>query len=110
MYWSPHFAVGGNMLNKIIFAVFIATLIYQQVSLAADPTTTTQQAAPNENDLSSHKHYTNSDGQIIHSPAKSKSGAVPNGATAQCGDGSYSFSQHHRGTCSHHGGVANWLN
>ncbi|WP_182058833.1 DUF3761 domain-containing protein, partial [Pantoea sp. ME81] len=24
-------------------------------------------------------------------------------------DGSYSFSTHHRGTCSRHGGVAEWL-
>lgn len=35
--------------------------------------------------------------------------APPAGATAQCRDGSYSFSQHRRGTCSHHGGVARWL-
>ena len=34
---------------------------------------------------------------------------VPAGATAQCRDGSYSFSEHRRGTCSHHGGVATWL-
>jgi len=34
---------------------------------------------------------------------------APTGATAQCRDGSYSFSQHHSGTCSHHGGVAVWL-
>jgi hypothetical protein len=33
----------------------------------------------------------------------------PAGATAQCRDGTYSFSQHRRGTCSHHGGVARWL-
>ena len=33
----------------------------------------------------------------------------PPGATAQCWDGSYSFSTHHSGTCSHHGGVAVWL-
>jgi len=26
----------------------------------------------------------------------------PAGATAQCRDGSYSYSQHHSGTCSHH--------
>jgi hypothetical protein len=31
------------------------------------------------------------------------------GATAQCRDGTYSFSQHHSGTCSYHGGVAAWL-
>ncbi len=34
---------------------------------------------------------------------------TPYGATAVCGDGTYSFSQHRQGTCSHHGGVAQWL-
>ena len=33
----------------------------------------------------------------------------PPGATALCRDGTYSFSQTHSGTCSHHGGVARWL-
>jgi uncharacterized protein DUF3761 len=33
----------------------------------------------------------------------------PKGATALCADGTYSFSQHRRGTCSHHGGVKKWL-
>lgn len=28
--------------------------------------------------------------------------------TAVCRDGSYSYSQHRSGTCSHHGGVARW--
>ena len=35
--------------------------------------------------------------------------SVPNGATARCRDGTYSFSKHRSGTCSHHGGVATWL-
>jgi outer membrane biosynthesis protein TonB len=30
------------------------------------------------------------------------------GATAKCRDGSLSYSAHHQGTCSHHGGVAVW--
>lgn len=34
---------------------------------------------------------------------------APPGATALCRDRTYSFSQHHSGTCSHHGGVAGWL-
>ncbi|MET9145625.1 DUF3761 domain-containing protein [Streptomyces sp. NPDC004042] len=34
---------------------------------------------------------------------------APVGATAQCRDGSFSYSAHRRGTCSHHGGVAVWL-
>ena len=35
--------------------------------------------------------------------------APPAGATARCRDGTYSFSKHRSGTCSHHGGVATWL-
>jgi hypothetical protein len=58
--------------------------------------------------LSNDNRYTDSDGQSVHSPAYS-SGGVPAGATARCGDGTYSFSQHRQGTCSHHGGVAQWL-
>lgn len=52
--------------------------------------------------------YTNSDGNVVCSPYSSSS--VPAGATAQCTDGTYSFSQHRSGTCSGHGGVAQWLN
>jgi hypothetical protein len=29
-------------------------------------------------------------------------------ATALCSDGTYSYSAHHQGTCSHHGGVSVW--
>jgi hypothetical protein len=31
-----------------------------------------------------------------------------NGPTALCVDGTVSYSAHHQGTCSHHGGVAQW--
>jgi hypothetical protein len=64
----------------------------------------------NEAELEEHGHYTNKRGNLVHSPAHSKSGAIPNGATAQCRDDSYSFSQSRRGTCSRHGGVGQWLN
>jgi hypothetical protein len=39
----------------------------------------------------------------------STTSAAPSGATALCRDGSYSFSRHRQGTCSHHGGVGQWL-
>lgn len=55
-------------------------------------------------------YYTNSSGNTIQSPSKTQNNSVPLGATAICRDGSYSFSQHRSGTCSHHGGVATWLN
>ena len=51
--------------------------------------------------------YTNVDGNTIPDPVSAA--APPAGATAQCNDGTYSFSQHHSGTCSSHGGVARWL-
>jgi hypothetical protein len=65
------------------------------------------QVEPQQNNLSNNNYYTNSDGNAVHSPAYSN--AVPAGATAQCRDGTYSFSQHRSGTCSSHGGVAIWL-
>jgi hypothetical protein len=66
-------------------------------------------AQPDEAQLQEHGHYTNSSGKVVHAPAHTVTGAAPAGASAQCRDGSYSFSAHHRGTCSHHGGVAAWM-
>jgi hypothetical protein len=42
-------------------------------------------------------------------PLVASAKAPPPGATARCRDGTYSYSKHRRGTCSHHGGVAEWL-
>ena len=67
--------------------------------LAAHPTWTTP--------ISNSTYYNNVNGSSVHSPAFTPT--TPAGATAQCGDGTYSFSLHHSGTCSHHGGVASWL-
>jgi Protein of unknown function (DUF3761) len=53
------------------------------------------------------RYYTNKAGQRVQSPTKATT--APEGATAQCRDGSYTFSRSRRGTCSHHGGVASWL-
>ncbi|WP_235028182.1 DUF3761 domain-containing protein [Caballeronia choica] len=66
------------------------------------------QGTPDESDLDNHNTYVNRDGQTVHAPAHSRSGQIPEGASAQCRDGTYSFSQHHSGTCSRHGGVAAW--
>lgn len=45
-----------------------------------------------------------------HGTAKSKSSGDESGAaTAKCKDGTLSHSAHHSGTCSRHGGVAEWL-
>lgn len=51
--------------------------------------------------------YTNTYGSVVCRPYESNS--VPAGATARCSDGTYSFSQTRRGTCSGHRGVSQWL-
>ena len=48
--------------------------------------------------------YINVDGNCVPRPSD-----TPSGASARCNDGSYSYSQNRRGTCSRHGGVAEWL-
>ena len=63
-----------------------------------------QQQKPNCTDNGT---YVNSKGQTVKRPENCST--APEGATAQCRDGTYSFSRSRRGTCSHHGGVAKWL-
>jgi hypothetical protein len=48
--------------------------------------------------------YINVDGNCVQSPSSN-----PSGASAKCRDGTYSYSQNRRGTCSRHGGVSEWL-
>jgi hypothetical protein len=84
-----------------------ATSIPKVIYKAPTSTPTPISAATTNSGLSNNNHYTNSAGNDVHSPAYSDS--VPAGATAKCGDGTYSFSQSRRGTCSSHGGVSQWL-
>lgn len=87
------------------FLAFVALLVFIG-PLYADSSSA---PSPKESQLVEHGHYVNKSGHTVHSPAHTKSGEAPPGATAKCGDGSYSFSQHHRGTCSHHRGVVSWI-
>ena len=64
----------------------------------------TTQAAPAQG-----RGYVNSQGQWVSSPTRTPDNRPPAGATAQCRDGTFSFSRSRRGTCSYHGGVARWL-
>jgi hypothetical protein len=52
-------------------------------------------------------HYINSNGNCVLRPVQAAT--PPPGATAKCVDSTYSSSQHRQGTCSKHGGVAQWL-
>ncbi|MGA5565442.1 DUF3761 domain-containing protein [Streptomyces platensis] len=52
---------------------------------------------------------TGSDGGSGSTSGGEEEAQAPAGASAQCNDGTYSYSAHRRGTCSHHHGVAFWL-
>lgn len=81
---------------------------------SASPTPTSTTTARNLSNSAEQRtggsgddYYINSKGVRVRRPIRSST--VPAGATARCRDGTYSFSQSRRGTCSHHGGVAEWL-
>jgi len=63
-------------------------------------------SAPQANQVEVH-YYTNVNENRVQAPTYYDS--APAGACAQCEDGTYSFSQNRRGTCSRHGGVKIWL-
>ena len=77
-----------------------------QPSSPAQPTPQ-QQQQKSQPKCTNNGTYVDSKGETVKRPENCS--ATPQGATAQCRDGSYSFSQSRRGTCSHHGGVAKWL-
>ena len=89
---------------------FLALLVASVCLATFAKTPSNYQPIPDESKLVEHGSYVNKSGNTIHSPAHTKDGTLPVGATAKCRDATYSFSQHHQGTCSRHGGVAQWLN
>lgn len=99
-------------MKHVLFAIgIIAPVLFGGVpAFGFDHTSSqTPRAEPQEQQLASHGHYVNSNRELVHSPARSLTGQVPVGAVARCGDGTYSFSHHARGTCSHHHGVTDWI-
>jgi hypothetical protein len=72
---------------------------HQSAALMASPIAPTKACPPG--------YYRNSSGKCVHRPVTTPK--APNGATAKCRDGTYSFSQHRSGTCSGHKGVGAWL-
>ena len=98
-------------LRRFVSVVALATVLLTSLSAQA-PQPSPTQPPPQQQQKSQPKcadngTYVNSKGEAVKRPENCS--AAPQGATAQCRDGSYSFSQSRRGTCSHHGGVAKWL-
>lgn len=102
--------IGGDNKQEIKETRVVAPVVQQVQQKTPEKKTTPVQPTKKEvggSTLSNNNYYVNSKGDTVHSPAYSRS--VPQGASARCRDGTYSFSQSRRGTCSHHGGVASWL-
>src|ERR1700712_3211953 len=98
-------AIHSDPANSMQLHLPFAVLEFAILSVCAPSSHPYSSAAnPNEADLDNHQTYRNHDGNTVHSPAHSRSGDIPSGATAQCRDGTWSFSQHRSGTCSRHGG------
>lgn len=86
--------------SKTVVSDVVTTQPVTQVTVIGTYVSPTASDCPNGT-------YINSAGDVVCSPYSSST--APAGATAQCLDGTYSFSQSRSGTCSHHGGVAQWL-
>lgn len=88
---------------------FVNSSLFINIQVEIDKSSASYIDYNNSNSSKSNSdYYINSKGEKVKSPTHSSS--VPEGATAICNDGTYSYSQSRRGTCSHHGGVKQWLN
>ncbi len=99
-----------SLMRRFVSVLTLVAILLP--AFAQAPQQPQSQSQPNQQQQSKPKctdngTYTNSQGQTVKRPENCS--AAPQGATAQCRDGTYSFSQSRRGTCSHHGGVAKWL-
>ena len=99
-------------LRPYILVLSLLVLVSQQIISQTQSTPQASNAAAASHakakpNCTNNGTYVNSKGQTV--PRPENCSAAPKGATAQCRDGSYSFSQNRRGTCSHHGGVSKWF-
>jgi hypothetical protein len=88
--FSPIVLAGALVIGVAIFAAFVGVPAHGQQPGACG-------------------YYWNHSGHQVPRPCRYF--ARPDGATALCRDGTYSFSEHPYapGTCSYHGGVAEYL-
>jgi hypothetical protein len=100
-----------SFVRRFISVLALSAVLFSSL-LAQTPQPSTTQSASQQQQKPKPKctdngTYVNSKAETVKRPENCST--APQGATAQCRDGSYSFSQSRRGTCSHHRGVAKWL-
>ena len=96
----------------VLAAILLSQQIVSQTQPSSQPNASSAAASntkPNTGKVNCTNNgtYVNSKGKTVQRPENCS--GPPKGATAQCRDGSYSFSTSRRGTCSPHGGIAKWL-
>ncbi|HWW15732.1 MAG TPA: DUF3761 domain-containing protein [Candidatus Dormibacteraeota bacterium] len=96
-----------RLVSFVAFATVLLTSLSAQAPQRSPTQPPPQQQQKSQPKCADNGTYVNKKGETVKRPENCS--AAPQGATAQCRDGSYSFSQSRRGTCSHHGGVAKWL-
>jgi len=80
-----------TLLLNLIVAVTLIGLAWPQAQPKPAPSPAPQATAPATSPAAcAADYYRNSNGVCIHRPVKTQDSAVPQGATAQCRDGSYS--------------------
>ena len=97
------------MRRKLILFLVTAIAVVAPTAGAVTQRSASHAAAPSSVHTIACKsgYYKNVSGHCVHRPVKAPK--APAGATAHCRDGTWSFSEHASGTCSHHGGVAVWI-
>jgi len=96
-------AAKRRMMRRLVAAIALAMAAANGLA----PSATARSYYHRSQAESSYEYYTAKSGHRVHRPVKAD--RPPVGASARCRDGSYSFSESRRGTCSWHGGVASWL-
>jgi hypothetical protein len=117
-YWQ-RFACSGGTYDRVSFRLKFSVTgqcsscwtIFNLAGAGVDRLHTRHAvAAPTSSSTGScgSAYYRNSRGNCVPRPSTDPT-LTPDGPTAVCADGTYSYSQSASGTCSHHGGVATWI-
>jgi hypothetical protein len=93
------------MKFRLVLIVVLALLAIGSYAICTAQSTNTQTTPA----ITTSPSTTTSEPASMNQPALSSPSAC-SGATAICSDGTCSYSAHRRGTCSHHGGVRQWVN
>lgn len=96
-----------SFVRRLTSVAALATLTLALFAQSPQPTSPPPPQQPQQHKCTDNGSYVNSKGETVKRPENCS--AAPQGATAQCRDGSYSFSHSRSGACSHHGGIAKWL-